>query len=226
MDIEAILFDMDGVLVDVSQSYHYAIKKTAEFFTREEIQFSEIWEYKNKGGYNNDWECTHAIISAHEKDVFLWEVIDKFQELYLGNNFDGFILNDTWQLKNQILESLYHRYQLGIVTGRPGNEAKFVLNRFDVADYFNVLITMDDTPPGKAKPEPYGIIKALKQLKVRKAIYLGDSIDDMKAACSAKIIPIGILTEENKNPNQIDLLKKWGAQEVLNSVNDISELLK
>ena len=225
-ETEAILFDMDGVLVDVSQSYFYAIKKTTEFFTGEEIQFSEIVKYKNKGGLNNDWECSHAIISGYNKDVFLWEVIDKFQELYLGKNFDGLILNETWLLKQNILETLYYQFEIGIVTGRPRDEAEFVLDRFDTTEFFQVLITLDDTPPGKRKPEPFGINKALKKLNTKNAIYFGDSIDDMKAASSAKIIPIGILTSETQNSKQIDLLKKWGAREVLNSVNDVLELLQ
>ncbi len=225
MEIEAILFDMDGVLVDVSQSYHYAIKKTAEFFTREEIPFSEIYLFKNKGGYNNDWDCTHAIISAHGKDVHLWEVFDKFQELYLGKNFDGFILNETWLMKQRILDSLSHRYQLGIVTGRPRCEAEFVLHKFGNDQYFSTLITLEDTPPGKRKPEPFGILLALQNLKTDKALYLGDSIDDMKAASLAKITPIGVLHSESQNAKQIDLLKTWGAQAILNSVNDLDEIL-
>jgi len=225
-ETEAILFDMDGVLVDVSQSYHYAIKKTAEFFTEEEIQFSEIIEYKNKGGFNNDWECSHAIISGHNKDVYLWEVIDKFQELYLGKNFVGLILNETWLLKQNVLDTLSHKFKLGIVTGRPKKEAEYVLERFDMSEFFQVLITLDDTPPGKRKPEPFGINKALKKLNTKNAIYLGDSIDDMKAASSAKILPVGILTPETQNAKQIDLLKKWGAVEVLNSVNDVLELFQ
>jgi len=226
MNVDAILFDMDGVLVDVSQSYRYAIKKTAEFFTEEEIQYSEIQQFKNKGGYNNDWDCTHAIISAHDKDVHLWEVTDKFQEFYLGNNFDGFILNETWLLNQQNLESLFHNYKLAIVTGRPKNEAEFVLSNFDATEFFDVIFTLDDTPPGKRKPEPDGILQAIKKMKAKDAIYLGDTIDDMKAATSAKITPIGILTDENRSQKQIELLKNNGAHVVLDGVNDILEFLK
>lgn len=225
MKVEAILFDMDGVLVDVSPSYRYAIKKTAEFFSEEEIQFPEIQQTKNKSGYNNDWDCTHAIISAHGKDVYHWEIVDKFQELYLGKNFDGFIKSETWLLKQSILENLYHKYKLGIVTGRPGEEAKYVLNRFDAEKYFDALVTMDDTPPGKGKPEPYGLLLAQKQLKVKTAVYLGDTIDDMKAAQSAGIIPVGLLTYNERSEKQIELLKKYGAKWVLDSVNEITDVL-
>ncbi len=225
MNLEAILFDMDGVLVNVSQSYRYAIKKTAEFFTGEEIQFSEIQEMKNRGGYNNDWDCTQAIISAHYKDAYHWEIVDKFQEYYLGKNFDGFIQNETWLLKASILDALAHQYKLGIVTGRPRKEAEFVLKRFDVEENFGVLITLDETPAGKGKPEPYGINLALKKLQVKKAAYLGDTIDDMKAASAAKITPIGVLTDNDRSAKQIDLLKNNGAVTVLNDVNEIADLL-
>ena len=81
MRIEAILFDMDGVLIDVSRSYRLAIKKTAEYFSQTEIHFSEIQDFKNRGSYINDWECTRAIICEHGKDVYWGEVFDKFQEL-------------------------------------------------------------------------------------------------------------------------------------------------
>ena len=226
MKVDAILFDLDGVLVDVSQSYRYAIKKTAEFFTGKEIQFSEIQEMKNSGGYNNDWECTHALISVSDVDVYLWEVIDKFQEYYLGTNFDGFIKNETWLLKQRNLERLFNRYRLGIVTGRPGNEAQFAMERFGKQGYFEVIITLDDTPPGKGKPEPFGIIEAMKKLNADSAVYVGDTIDDMKAATAAGVIAIGILTDNSRDQKQIDLLKSNGAQMVLEDVNELVKILE
>ncbi len=225
MKVEAILFDMDGVLVDVSQSYRYAIKKTAEFFTGDEIQFSEIQQIKNRGGYNNDWDCTHAIISEHGKDAYHWEIVDKFQEFYLGKNFDGFIKNETLLIKPQVIESLFHRFKLGIVTGRPRKEAEFVLSRFEAENYFDVLIAMEDTPPGRGKPEPDGILLAMKKLKVKSAAYLGDTIDDMKAAVAAKVIPIGVLAVSSAvEPRQEELLRSAGAEFILHDVNEILKL--
>ncbi|MDW7680285.1 MAG: TIGR01548 family HAD-type hydrolase [bacterium] len=223
--VDAILFDMDGVLVDESQSYRYTIKKTAEFFIGDEIQFLEIQQMKNRGGFNNDWDCTHAIISAHGKDVYHWEVVDKFQEYYLGKNFDGFIKNETWLLKHQVLETLFQQHALGIVTGRPRKEAEFVLSRFEKADYFGALIAIEDTPPGKGKPEPDGIFEAMKKLRARSAVYLGDTVDDISAALSAEIIPIGVLTDNDRSEKQINVLKSHGAQQVLNDVNEIVEIL-
>src|SRR3989338_2424146 len=52
-----LIFDIDGVLVDVSKSYRAAIKQTVEHFTGKEITLEEIQALKNKGGYNNDWDA-------------------------------------------------------------------------------------------------------------------------------------------------------------------------
>ena len=127
--MKALIFDMDGVLVDVSNSYRLAIKETVKFFTGTEIQDSEIQELKNKGGFNNDWNLTAALIKAKVKKARKEEVVMKFQKLYLGKNYDGFINNEDWILKKDVLEELKSKFKLGIVTGRPREEAEYALRK-------------------------------------------------------------------------------------------------
>ena len=64
--MKAALFDMDGVLVDVSKSYLVAIQKTVEFYLNMTVGLREIQKYKNRGGLNNDWDLTECILK--EKD--------------------------------------------------------------------------------------------------------------------------------------------------------------
>lgn len=224
MQVEAILFDMDGVLVDVSNSYRKAIKKTAEYFLGQEILPDEIQAYKNKGHYNNDWDLTEAIISARGKNVKKEDIIDRFQKYYLGHHFDGLIQNETWLLALNVLMRLRSNFKLGIVTGRPRAEAEYVLSRFNLTRYFDILVALEDVPIGKTKPDPYSVQLALQQLQVQSALYLGDTIDDMIAAKSAGVTPVGILTRESANSEQKILLKQYGAVEVLEHVNEILEL--
>ncbi len=100
---EAILLDLDGVLVDVSASYRRAIKKTVGHFLGVEISLSEIQEYKNRGGYNNDWNLTEVIIISAGKRIERECTIQRFQAYYLGNDFDGLITNELWLLKRSVL---------------------------------------------------------------------------------------------------------------------------
>ncbi len=226
MKIDTILFDMDGVLVDVSQSYRMAIKKTSEFFTDQKVNFSEIADFKQRGGYNNDWKLTKDLIRTRGFMVDLTNVINKFQEYYLGKNFNGLIMNEKWLMKQEILQTITRKYKTGIVTGRPRIEAEHVMERFSVRPFFDSLVAMEDTPPGRGKPAPDGILQILKTLSTNSAIYLGDTVDDIKAACAAHIIPVGVLCDDGNKEVVKDRLQQSGATLVIDDVNQIMEILE
>ena len=50
---DVIVFDMDGVLVEVSESYREAIRETVKHFTGETVSHDVIQDFKNAGGWNN-----------------------------------------------------------------------------------------------------------------------------------------------------------------------------
>ena len=69
-NLDSIIFDCDGVLIDVSNSYDLAIKKTVDFITKEMAQINEsglvttkmIEGFKNSGGFNDEIDVTYALI--------------------------------------------------------------------------------------------------------------------------------------------------------------------
>lgn len=213
-----LIFDIDGVLVDVSKSYRVAIKQTAEYFTKGKISLEEIQEYKSRGGLNNDWDLTEAVIKSRGKNIEKQKIIEKFQQ-----NYTKLANNEKWLLDKNILKILSKRYNLAVLTGRPRKEAFFVLKKNGVIDYFKTVIAMEDAP--KQKPEPVGIKKVLNQYSNPNAYYFGDSIDDMKAAFLANINPVGVLPPQDKSTKLKNLLNKNGAKRVLNSINKIMEAL-
>lgn len=221
---DAIIFDMDGVLVDVSTSYMLAIKKTAEYFLKKSISLKEIWEYKTKEGYNNDWDATQAILLSHGVNIDKKEIIDIFQQFYLGNKFDRLIKNEKLLLSRNTIQKLKKYYKLGIVTGRPFEEAYYTLRRFDITDLFDVVITMKDMK-GKYKPDPYGIKLAIKKLNVKRAVYVGNSIDDIKSAIYAGVTPIGVISYNPYSRKIKKEFNKLGAKCIINSINDILGIL-
>jgi len=221
----AVLFDMDGVLVDVSRSYLVAIQKTAEFFLGDTIALPEIQKYKNRGGLNNDWDLTDCLLRERGKSVDKRVLIELFQDIYLGKEFDGLITNEKWLLKRDILDKIAASYPTGIVTGRPHREASYVLKRFGVADYFPALITMDDLPLDKNKPDPLGILLAMRLLSADSAVYIGDTVDDMVAAIKAGVKPLGVISPGSDEHMQKEALIRNGASCVLADINDVQEVL-
>jgi len=223
--MKAALFDMDGVLVDVSKSYLVAIQKTVEFYLNMTVGLREIQEYRNRGGLNNDWDLTECILKEKGKEISKQTVIEVFQNIYLGRNFDGLIKSEQWLLKRAILEQIRIHCETGIVTGRPRMEAAYVLRRFDFTDCFSVVITMEDVPPDKNKPDPYGLELALKGLSSESAYYFGDTVDDMMAAKKAGVIPVGVIAPGSDALLQKEALLDHGAIQVLDNINQVLEVL-
>ncbi|WP_436903216.1 TIGR01548 family HAD-type hydrolase [Halovenus halobia] len=61
MNVGAVVLDIDGVLVDVENSYRRAIIETIDTLYDADIDRETIQRFKDAGGFNNDWELTDAI---------------------------------------------------------------------------------------------------------------------------------------------------------------------
>jgi HAD superfamily hydrolase (TIGR01548 family) len=84
MDVDAIVLDIDGVLVDVADSYRRAIVETVERVAGEAISDGDIQQFKNAGGFNNDWELTDGAVlfvhTAQETDIDIATFTDAIAE--------------------------------------------------------------------------------------------------------------------------------------------------
>jgi HAD superfamily hydrolase (TIGR01548 family) len=60
MQADAVVLDIDGVLVDVADSYRRAIVESVEEVYGETIAREDVQLFKDAGGFNNDWELTYA----------------------------------------------------------------------------------------------------------------------------------------------------------------------
>ncbi|ACV10515.1 HAD superfamily (subfamily IA) hydrolase, TIGR01548 [Halorhabdus utahensis DSM 12940] len=61
MQSDAVVLDVDGVLVDVADSYRRAVVDTVARIHGETISRSTLQAFKDAGGFNNDWELTDAL---------------------------------------------------------------------------------------------------------------------------------------------------------------------
>ena len=84
--IEGVLWDMDGVLAEVSQSYRASIIKTCAYYGVT-INGDDIVKAKIAGDANNDWVLTRNIIIENKKQSppSLEEVTHTFENFYQGN---------------------------------------------------------------------------------------------------------------------------------------------
>ena len=216
-DYETIILDIDGVLIDESISYRRAIQETVKHFTDMTITQEEIQEIKNTSGFIDDWLLSKYFIEKHGKTITMDEVVDKFQEIYF-NDGKGLISYERLLLDPAMIIALSKKYKMGIFTGRPEAEARFILEKEGIIDCFDIMVCADNVPEGKGKPDCWGLNKICDYYNTRKAIYFGDMPDDMLAASSAKIDSIGILPPQDKSENLKQLLLNKGAIEVYNTL--------
>ena len=219
---EAILFDLDGVLADVSESYRAAILQTALEFGVE-LTGDEIAAAKARGHSNDDWALTHRLLGVRGVDVPLEEVTRRFEQLYQGTAGTlGLLQKEQPLLTREQLASLGKRLRLAIVTGRPAADARTFLERFGLADLFETVVTREDAP---LKPDPAPIRLALERLGAQTAWMIGDTPDDMRAAQGAGVLPIGVIAPGTDPVRERAVLLRCGASQVLSRSKDLLPLI-
>jgi histidinol-phosphate aminotransferase len=219
---EALLFDMDGVLVDVSRSYRQAILQTAASFGVE-LDSEDVEQANAEGDANNDWELTRRLIAAQGVEQTLDEVTKRFEQMYQGSESQpGLRNNEKLMVPPDRLRSLAGRIPLAVVTGRPRADAERFLNEHSISDCFSAVVTMEDGP---LKPDPAPVRRALEKLGVRHAWMVGDTPDDIRAADAAGVLPLGVVAPGDDPKATCSSLTDSGAAEVFNTANQVLEVL-
>lgn len=220
---DLLIFDMDGVLVDVTESYRATIQATVKHFTGDEPSREEIQDWKNRGGWNDDWQLSTRMI--HERGITTpyEEVVDYFQKLFHGDGTNGMILRERWMATNGLFDRLGAAHHLAVFTGRLRWEANVTLDRF-LPQRFDPVIGADDV--SRHKPDPEGIHKICSSIAHGKCWYIGDTVDDARAASNAKVPFVGIAARSNPRYDElVHLLKAEGAIAVLDDINSLEAVV-
>jgi len=209
-----VVFDIDGVVRDVTNSYRRAIADTVAKFTKGAYRpdQADIDALKSEGIWNNDWEASLELIyryfesvgqqrisaTSDEKVRSLIQIdynalVDFFQSRYRGTNsqeWNGYICDEPLLLQLSYLEQLSAaNIPWGFFSGAPHAEAAYVLER-RLGINSPVLIGMEDAP---GKPDPTGLILAVQQLEqlhqanvTTPVVYVGDTVADMYTVTQAR----------------------------------------
>ena len=192
-----LLFDIDGVIRDVANSYRRAIQETVNQFCNCSPSVEEIDNLKAEGIWNNDWDASLELIRRNIKTLRLSiplpnrkELIKVFDHYYFGGNpngcsqeWSGFINNEPLIVNEEFFQLLKEKgFLWGFVSGAEPSSAKFVLEtRLQLKNA--PLIAMGDAPD---KPDPSGLLKLARQLSrsslgsgIPPVVYLGDTVADV-----------------------------------------------
>jgi HAD superfamily phosphatase len=215
-----LIFDMDGVLVDVGESYRETIARTVEHFTGGPVTRAQIQDLKNLGGWNDDWKLSHHMVAAAGVDVPFANVKEYFQSVFLGDGTNGLINRERWVAQPGLLEKLNQHFRFSVFTGRPRYEASLTLGRFAGGLNFDPIVTMEDVQ--NHKPAPDGLLQILSANPGCDTFYVGDTVDDARCARAANVPFIGIAAPAN--PRYLDLVFLFQEQRPYAVIDDINYL--
>jgi histidinol-phosphate aminotransferase len=213
---QALLFDMDGVLAEVKDSYRAAIVATAATFGVT-VGEDDIAAAKARGNASDDWELTRCLCASAGFDIPFETVRERFEMLYQGGDGrDGLKVRERLLVTSQVLASLSKRFLLAVVTARPRKDAVEFLDRFGIGGFFSTVVTREDAA---TKPDPAPVRLALSRLGVERGWMFGDTVDDMTAARGAGVVPIGVVVPGD------DRSALAASARVVESVEEIEEVL-
>lgn len=201
-----VVFDIDGVIRDVSNSYRRAIADTVEKFTDGAWRptMEDLDNLKSEGIWNNDWEASEELTyrywesqgrSRSEVNLNYNSIVDFFQRQYRGEDpecFNGYIAAEPLLVSAKYLQQLSQsRIGWGFFSGATRGSAEYVLKqRLQLSE--PVLVAMEDAPQ---KPDPSGLFQAIAQIQQAATItnhlacprlYLGDTVADMYTVVRAR----------------------------------------
>ncbi|MEM7063636.1 MAG: TIGR01548 family HAD-type hydrolase [Cyanobacteria bacterium P01_B01_bin.77] len=247
--IALAIFDIDGVVRDVSGSYRRAIADTVEKFTQGHYRPtpSDIDQLKSEGIWNNDWQesqeliLRHGQVSGYQYASDYNAIVTYFQERYRGkgdnpSQWTGYITQEPVLMSAQYLANLAKGgVPSAFFSGATRGSANYILQqRMGLTE--PILIAMADAP---SKPDPTGLYMTIAQLEATTTpglpvLYAGDTVADMATITAAKaefpqrtwlgigVLPPHVQTDNDYNNRYRDTLKAAGAVLVVSHIEQLT----
>ena len=184
--IKAVIFDLDGVIIDsnpeIEKFWHHWARKTNRQLTREHIT-----------------EHIHGRKGVETLAALFSDVSDETKEAIIKDaiNFDS-------QMDPSPIGGIYHFIQqlhalkipLGLVTSSHNKRAQLMLEKQNLNACFDAHITAEDVTKGKPDPQPYLAIAEKLQQQPAYCLVFEDAISGVLSAKAAGMEVIGINLEE------------------------------
>lgn len=193
--VDSIIFDLDGTLVDSKEDIIKAVNHTLSFLGLKKKTFNQIVSYIGRG--LND--LLKKSIGPEYKDVFA-KGRKFFEQYYKTHSTDS---TELYPSVRDVLE-YYKDKKLFIVTNRRTEMAETTLKFFDIYKYFKAVI--GDDGRGCLKPSTCPLLKVVDgfNLNNQKAVMVGDMDIDVLAGKNINITTCAVTYGIGKRE---DLLK-------------------
>lgn len=215
--IKAIIFDLDGTLVNSTPSHVIAWLEACKIMGLTGIKKSQVEKLMGKTSYDIARELLHIAKGPISLTQELAKVKD---ELFFNKYANRVKVID--RANNVLMELKRMKFKICVVSSNPKKLILKVLESTGLIEYVDSVVGQDEVNEGKPSPEP--ILIALKRLSVKpnQALVVGDSEYDIIASNRANVRSIGV----NKDPYKKIKLINSGALTVVNELSEVVKVIK
>jgi pyrophosphatase PpaX len=218
--IKAVVFDLDGTLVEFNLDY----KRLR----------SEVIAFLNRLGLPSSvFSMNDRITSIVEKAERLMANTGKSKEEIREMNREIFSKVDIYEMAAArttrmfpsvipTLKLLKERHlKMGIFTLNGRKQTEYLLERFHLEKFFDAVVSREDTRKVKPNPEHLEVVLKMLGSKPKETIVLGDGEADMRCAEQLGAIAVGFANERTP----VNQLISGGANYVISSFSDLLTLV-
>lgn len=188
LKVRAVLFDLDGTLVETFEAFHIMVNDILRRFNMPERSFTENARLVGKTsrtiaetmaretGLNMSLEELSAMMIKE----WIYTYMPKYGKLYPD--------------AQETLRELKRRgYLLGVVSNTSREELPNYLESFKIRGFFDVTVSAGDAEKPKPAPEP--VLKAAEALGVKpeEAVMIGDRPEDIESGKAAGTYTVAVL---------------------------------
>ena len=217
--MKAVLFDLDGTLIDTAADFVRIIQEMCREEQREVVAADLIRTQVSEGAramvklVYPELSVDDPIFLAHRQ---------RFLDIY---GQDIAVATDLFDGMYPLLEDLeQHQIPWGIVTNKPRWLSEALLEALNLTARCSVLVCPEDVSQTKPDPEPMYLAAQQIQIDAQDCIYVGDHPRDIDAGRAANMYSIlaayGYLPLEHK-----DDLTAWQADCIVNSVSELHQVV-
>ncbi|MBC8181268.1 HAD family phosphatase [candidate division KSB1 bacterium] len=189
----AVIFDMDGVIVDSNPVHKKALK---QFCKSHGFDLTDS-ELRNKiyGRANKDWlpELFQNNLPAEEYEKLAKEKEALFRKLYSP------VIKPLTGLINFLEELVLNNIPRAVATSAPPENVEFALEKTGTRKYFEIIV--HEKMIKKGKPDPEVFLKTISKLNFapEKCVIIEDSIAGIQAAKKAGTKVVAVTTTLSRN---------------------------
>jgi len=221
LSTEAVIFDLDGTLAHFNLDFKTLRSEVRSYLMRIGVPASVL--NVNESIFEMLTKTEIFVKNNGNPAIAFGEVRSQVMAIAEKYEMEAALTTSLIPGASETLKELKRmKLKIGLCTSSSEKAANYILQRFNIKDFFQIVVARDKVKYVKPHTEQFEV--ALKALGVspQTAVIVGDSIVDMQSAKELKAIAVGLPT----GTSTMEQLKNNGANYIITSLTDLSVLIK